>query len=237
MIKAVFFDIDNTLYSYDRGNEAGMKALTVYGETVLQMDRETFVKVFRQAQQLVKERTGADCAAVHNRLIRMQCILELLGKPLFPHATVMYHLYWDSLLSSARPEEGVLQLMQLLKMKGIGIGIGTDMTAYIQYEKLEALGVSSYIDWIVTSEEAGAEKPAERFFALCAEKAGADPSQCIFIGDSLEKDVEGALKNGFKGVWYHKNPTEDEKRSYPVIDSFCGCIQDDRICLGKEILI
>ena len=34
MIKAVFFDIDNTLYSYDRGNEAGMKALTVYGETV-----------------------------------------------------------------------------------------------------------------------------------------------------------------------------------------------------------
>ena len=83
MIKAVFFDIDNTLYSYDRGNEAGMKALTVYGETVLQMDRETFVKVFRQAQQLVKERTGADCAAVHNRLIRMQCILELLGKPLF----------------------------------------------------------------------------------------------------------------------------------------------------------
>ena len=152
----------------------------------------------------------------------MQCILELLGKPLFPHATVMYHLYWDSLLSSARPEEGVLQLMQLLKTKGIGIGIGTDMTAYIQYKKLEVLGVSSYIDWIVTSEEAGAEKPAGRFFNLCAQKAGAAPSQCAFIGDSLEKDVEGALKNGFKGVWYHKNPTEDEKRSYPVIDSFCG---------------
>ena len=237
MIKAVFFDIDNTLYSYDRGNEAGMNALTVYGENVLHTDRETFLRVFWQAQQLVKERTGADCAAVHNRLIRMQCILELLGKPLFPHAKVMYHLYWDSLLSSARPEEGVLQLLQRLKSKGIGIGIGTDMTAYIQYEKLEALGVSPYIDWIVTSEEAGAEKPAERFFALCAEKAGADPARCIFIGDSLEKDVKGALKNGFKGVWYHKNPTEDEKRSYSVIASFCGCIQDDCICLGKEILI
>ena len=91
MIKAVFFDIDNTLYSYDRGNEAGMKALTVYGETVLQMDRETFVKVFRQAQQLVKERTGADCAAVHNRLIRMQCILELLGKPPYDyHCFLVY---------------------------------------------------------------------------------------------------------------------------------------------------
>lgn len=177
--KSGIFDIDNTLYSYDRGNEAGMKALTVYGETVLQMDRETFVKVFRQAQQLVKERTGADCAAVHNRLIRMQCILELLGKPLFPHATVMYHLYWDSLLSSARPEEGVLQLMQLLKMKGIGIGIGTDMTAYIQYKKLEVLGVSSYIDWIVTSEEAGAENRPD-VSLICARKGRSSPVSVRF---------------------------------------------------------
>ena len=87
MIKAVFFDIDNTLYSYDRGNEAGMKALTVYGETVLQMDRETFVKVFRQAQQLVKERTGADCAAVHNRLIRMQCIGKAAFSPCNSHVS------------------------------------------------------------------------------------------------------------------------------------------------------
>lgn len=211
MIKAVFFDIDNTLYSYDIGNEAGMEALAVYGERVLCTEREEFLKVFRQAQQLVKERVGMDCAAVHNRLIRMQCILELLGKPLFPHARTMYHLYWDCLLASARLEEGALGFIQALKAGGIGIGIGTDMTAYIQYEKLERLGVAPYIDWIVTSEEAGAEKPADRFFALCAQKAGADPGECVFIGDSLEKDVKGALRNGFKGVWYHKNPTEDEK--------------------------
>lgn len=222
MIKAVFFDIDNTLYSYDIGNEAGMEALAVYGERVLCTEREEFLKVFRQAQQLVKERVGMDCAAVHNRLIRMQCILELLGKPLFPHARAMYHLYWDCLLASARLEEGVLEFIQALKAGGIGIGIGTDMTAYIQYEKLERLGAAPYIDWIVTSEEAGAEKPADRFFALCAQKAGAAPGECVFIGDSLEKDVKGALRNGFKGVWYHKNPTEDEKRSYTVIDSFAN---------------
>ena len=43
--------------------------------------------------------------------------------------------------------------MQALKAKGVGIGIGTDMTAYIQYEKLEKLGLAPYIDWIVTSKE------------------------------------------------------------------------------------
>ena len=82
-----------------------MKALTVYGETVLQMDRETFVKVFRQAQQLVKERTGADCAAVHNRLIRMQCIWNY-WKPLFPCNSHVSFILGHCLLSSARHEEG-----------------------------------------------------------------------------------------------------------------------------------
>lgn len=37
------------------------------------------------------------------------------------------------------------------------------MTAYVQYRKLEAIGVTSYIDFIVTSEEAGAEKPHYHF--------------------------------------------------------------------------
>ena len=44
------------------------------------------------------------------------------------------------------------------------------MTAYVQYRKLEAIGVTSYIDFIVTSEEAGAEKPHYHFFDICVEK-------------------------------------------------------------------
>ena len=53
--------------------------------------------------------------------------------------------------------------MKELKKRKIRIGIGTDMTAYVQYRKLEAIGVTSYIDFIVTSEEAGAEKPHYHF--------------------------------------------------------------------------
>ncbi len=37
------------------------------------------------------------------------------------------------------------------------IGVATNMTAYMQYEKLEKLGVTSYINRLVTSEDAGAD--------------------------------------------------------------------------------
>ncbi len=74
--------------------------------------------------------------------------LELWEKPLFPHALNMYHAYWDTLIRQAQPSPGVQKFMQELKKRGIRIGIGTDMTAYVQYKKLSALGLYSYIDFI-----------------------------------------------------------------------------------------
>lgn len=236
-MRAVFFDIDNTLYSYDIGNQAGMEALEDYAVHTLKVSPEKFHQAFRQAMTVVKERIGCDCAATHNRLIRMQCILEILKKPLYPHAKMMYHRYWDNLIGISQPEEGVRELFMALKVKGIGIGIGTDMTAYIQYQKLEKLGLAPYVDWMVTSEEAGAEKPSERFFRLCAQKAGGDPKECIFVGDSLKKDVIGSSEYGFVGVWYRKNPTEKEAATYPIITSFRDCIQGDVIRFGEKIIL
>ena len=83
------------------------------------------------------------------------------------------------------------------------------MTAYIQYKKLEKLGVLKYLDFIVTSEEAGEEKPTPRFFELCVKKAGCKPEECVFIGDSLKKDVQGAADAGLAAVWYDPEDSGD----------------------------
>ena len=95
------------------------------------------------------------------------------------------------------------------------------MTAYVQYRKLKRMGVLQYMDFLVISEEAGAEKPTQRFFELCLKKAGCEPGECVFIGDSLKKDVTGAAKYGMAGTWYNpKNREAEEAAGYPVITSF-----------------
>ena len=107
--------------------------------------------------------------------------------------------------------------MQKLKERGIRIGIGTDMTAHIQYRRLEFLNLSPYIDFIVTSEEAGVEKPHYHFFDICVEKAGVRPEECAFIGDNVKKDIEGAWESGMKGIWYtqekNRRNTDISRRS------------------------
>ena len=53
------------------------------------------------------------------------------------------------------------------------------------------------------SEEAGAEKPDPRLFALCAEKAGCAMEACAFVGDSLKGDILGAKAAGMMPIWLH----------------------------------
>ena len=47
----------------------------------------------------------------------------------------MYHVYWDTILEVMEPEPGLVPLLSRLKARGIRLGVGSDMTAYIQYKK------------------------------------------------------------------------------------------------------
>ncbi len=215
MIKEVIFDIDNTLYSYDKGHGEGMKQLYGYMKEQFGIEQEEFQSMVRISNQEITDRLGKDNAAIHSRSIRFQNLLEKWGKPLFPHVQAMYHVYWDTLLKVSGPEPGAVACMQELKSMGIRIGIGTDMTAMMQYEKLSAFGFAPYISHIVTSQEAGVEKPHPEFMKLCIKKAEARPEECVFVGDNLKKDACGASACGMHGVWYNpkgnKLPEDSEQ--------------------------
>jgi len=73
------------------------------------------------------------------------------------------------------------------------------MQAHIQIRKLERLGVLDLIDFLVTSEEVGCEKPDSKVFDLALRKINLSKEDVIMIGDSLTKDVEAAQTYGIKG--------------------------------------
>ena len=103
MIKTVIFDIDNTLYDYDKNHVYGMKALADYCESAFGKSEEEMRKCYKEAQKVMLGRIRTDTAAIHSRLLRTQIMLELWEKPLFPHAVNMYHAYWDTLIRQAQP--------------------------------------------------------------------------------------------------------------------------------------
>lgn len=205
MIKAVLFDIDNTLYSFDNAHAYGLEALCAYAREHLGMDAETFAQEVAKAAEDVKRRLDADCAAIHNRTLRFQVLLER-NRLSLTHAAPMGELYWDTLLRHAEPNPGSIACLTRLKEQGYILGIGTDMTIVYQLKKLERLQMLPYFDFIVSSEEANVEKPNGKLFRICAAKAGVSPEECLFIGDSLKKDVLGPRAIGMQSLWYCPDP-------------------------------
>ena len=200
-IRAVAFDLDNTIYDYDSAHKIAFDALTRYAGEKFHLSQEEFQAAHRAAMDEQLERAGRERAAIHNRLIRYQILLENLKKPYYL-AYHMQNLYWGVFLRNMRPAPGVSIALKRLRRAGYTLGVGTNMTADYQYEKLTRLRIAHLFDFIVSSEEVQSEKPETKLFYYCLEKAGCSPFQCAFVGDSFRHDIKGALKADLIPIWY-----------------------------------
>lgn len=207
-VQAVIFDLDNTLYDYDAAHEIAFGALCDFAQREFRISAEAFRALHKDAMTEQQRRARNACAAIHNRVIRYQLILERVGKPIF-YAPRMSDIYWTAFLDACRPISGVREALEALKADYV-LGVGTNMTADYQFRKLERLGLLTLFDFMVSSEEVNAEKPDAALFDLCAEKAGCPAAQCAFVGDNYAHDVAGARAAGMRPVWLSADAQTDD---------------------------
>jgi putative hydrolase of the HAD superfamily len=194
--RAIIFDTDNTLYPYDPSHEQASIATNIKASKLLGVTTEEFQIALNQARKQVKSRLGAT-ASSHSRLLYFQRAIEILGLRTQLLATLdLEQTYWRTFLSSAELFTGAIDFVQDLRSADIRTAIITDLTAQIQFRKLIYFGIDRYFDFVVTSEEAGADKPNSAPFEIALDKLSVTQSQCWMIGDSGKSDIGGAKKHG-----------------------------------------
>ena len=201
MYKGVIFDIDGTLYDYQINDALAMKHFCAFVEKNLGVDEKTFRQTYTEARRIIRGRLH-DTAAQHSRVLLIQTALELLGKNPFDHVLKLYDVYWNFFIENMRPYDGAEDFLRDLKAVGVKISTCTDMTAHIQYRKLAKLGLDRYVDFMVTSEETGFEKPAPIMFNFALEKMKITADEATYFGDSLDRDIQGAASVGIKPFWF-----------------------------------
>lgn len=82
----------------------------------------------------------------------------------------------------------------------VHLGVISDIDAVMLDDHLDFLGLRGVVDSATSSEDAGALKPDERVFRAALERAGCEPREALMVGDSLERDVDGALAVGMHAV-------------------------------------
>ena len=207
MIKAVVFDIDNTLYEYAPCHQAGSSAMFQVLCRYRSTAPEEFGRLFGQAKTDIKEKLE-NTAACHNRMLYAQRICELAGIREASAALEIYNAYWEAFLGQMQLYDGVNEVFSFLKARGIKIGFCTDLTAVIQLRKIVKLGLDGIPDAVVTSEECGREKPDKIMFLSILKKLEAEPESSVMVGDDYVKDICGAKACGMGAI---------------LIGSRCGC--------------
>ncbi|HNK58817.1 MAG TPA: HAD-IA family hydrolase, partial [Leptospiraceae bacterium] len=147
------------------------------------------------------------------RLLYAKEFCEAFGLNPVQYAIPLENSYWKNYFPNMVLGEGVIEFLQELKRREKKIGLITDLTTEIQLKKLAFLKIDSYFDAIITSEEAGAEKPSSRIFELAIKKLNAQKLSSIMIGDNYEKDVLGARDFGISS--YYFGFREDEELCLP----------------------
>jgi putative hydrolase of the HAD superfamily len=95
------------------------------------------------------------------------------------------------------------------------LGLVTNGASCLQNEKLDHSGLRSFFDVVVVSAEFGTGKPDPSIFRHALSRLGREPHrQAVMLGDSLVRDVDGALSSGLQAIWVNRlgHPRPAERR-------------------------
>ncbi len=84
------------------------------------------------------------------------------------------------------------------------LALVTNGAACLQREKLAASGLGDYFEVVVVSADLGVAKPDAAVFEHALSRLDVDADHAVMVGDSLSKDVDGALAAGLGAIWVNR---------------------------------
>lgn len=196
-MKAVFFDIDDTLYdSTELAYRARLNAINAMIDAGLPVKDPQ--KVYKVLEKVI-DKYGSNYPEHYNILLRD---LDVPWDPEIIAAGVA--AYHDTKLSYLRPFPETIPVLLELREEGYALGVISDGRVVKQWEKLIRLGLHHFFNVVVISETSGQQKPDPRLFEDALAQVGCKASDALMVGDRLDKDISGAKAAGMKTVWLRK---------------------------------
>ena len=188
--KAVVFDLDNTLVDFakmkERACDAGIRAMRSHG---LKMP---FSAAKRSLFKLYCEH-GIENKNIFQFFLQRE--LGLVDYKLLSNAIVAYRRVENDFVV---PYAGVKETLAALKKRGAALAIVTDAPRMRAWNRLAAMGLTRYFDFVVTLAEAKHRKPHAAPFNAVLKSLRLPPSAVLFVGDSPGRDMAGAKHAGMR---------------------------------------
>ena len=198
MLTHIFFDLDNTLLDFDRGEAHALsRAFRQFGidPTPAVLARYHDINL-RQWELLEEGKLTKDQVLTR----RFDLLFAELGVSCDSQAVC--DLYESFLAEEHDFIPGALELLEALSPR-YSLHLATNGASAVQRRRLADAGILTYFQTIFISEEVGFHKPSPAFFLACfAAIPGFDHTSALMVGDSLTSDIRGGRNAGLRTCWF-----------------------------------
>ena len=217
-IKHIFFDLDHTLWNFEKNSALTFKfLLDKYNITI---DLQKFLKVYMPINfslwNLYRDDKITKEYLRHNRLkstfekLNIKIDLGLIDE--ISNDYVKHLPDNNFLLPNAIP------VLDYLFQK-YTLHIITNGFTEVQNTKILNSNLNKYFSCIIDSETVGVKKPHSKIFNYAYNISKASyKNECLMIGDNYQADVMGALNNGFKAIHLNSNNESYHENSIIITD-------------------
>ncbi len=204
------WDIDDTLY--DRALPITEACEEATGFSI--RDRRDFYRRFQvHSNEVFYEVERGALSLEDSRVLRITRTLAELGWSITPRQARLFQRLYLERQRAIRLSPGMEDLMEGCQRAGIPMAVLTNGPYDHQREKYKALGLERWIpeERLCISQELGSAKPDPACFLAAQKRLGREAGDCLLVGDSLISDVQGALRAGWRAIWYcPQGPREGE---------------------------
>ncbi len=204
-IKAVVFDLDNTLVDFMKIKEVAIDAAAdAMIDAGLKMNKkEVCKKIFK-----VYDEKGIEYQQVFDSFL-----IQALGKidmKILASGVIAYRRARESVLVSY--PRVIITLLELLK-RGLKLAVVSDAPRLQAWLRLCGLNIHNYFDVVVTFDDTNKRKPDAEPFRKTLELLKLKADEVIMVGDWPERDIVGAKPLGMKTVFAKYGDTFGTKHS------------------------
>jgi putative hydrolase of the HAD superfamily len=204
-ITALWFDLDDTLFDHTYSVCQGLDAIR--GKYSMFDDRATSELAVLFNRALNRVYIGYLCGEIDFREMRRQK-LELFYESAevkasgAPSLDEFHGVYDEAYRIHRRATVGSIEVLKRFANNGTSLAILTNGHQAGQEEKLSTIGLHWMVPHLLTSERVGVPKPDPQIYEWALDHTGHNPENVLMVGDSLENDVEAALRCGLSAMLY-----------------------------------
>lgn len=211
----IFFDLDDTLLQHSRASTTASLHFYDHFSHALTGQREDFPSIWKAA--LEKHFATITRGEVSYQEQRRNRIRDVFNDPTIPNheADRRFAIYLRHYEANWSLFDDVLPCLE--SMRGMGLGVITNGITEQQNKKLLQTNIVDRFSVILVSESIGTSKPQPEIFLEACRRASIPPSNCIHIGDDVEKDVLGSQAAGLRSIWLNRSGLPKSALSVPTI--------------------